>query len=335
MPKIPRVFQQQFGLNGATTYFRQFGSKNNGLSVSTKDAAALQSLAAFIDNGWPDAIEASDKAPYLGEMNGVFLLIFQQLCNIFQDGVPAWDPSTTYYTGSIVRKDGTGELYSSAIDNNTGNALPSQSNNGSWNYINTTSTVPPGAMSDFGGPTTPAGWLNCDGASYPTSMYPSLFAAIGYTWGGSGPNFNVPDMRGRASIGTGIGPGLTFRPLGNSIGAEQVVLVISEIPAGLTVTDPGHNHTQNAHGHTVIDPGHVHVQEFINGSGISTGISSVVSAAVTQHPANNTASAVTGITLANNTATNNAASTGISVGGGGSGHNNMQPSAVVLKIIKI
>jgi microcystin-dependent protein len=39
--------------------------------------------------------------------------------------------------------------------------------------------------------------LLCDGTSYTTAAYPALFAAIGYSFGGSGANFNVPDFRGR------------------------------------------------------------------------------------------------------------------------------------------
>ena len=335
--KIPRVFQQQFGQTGITTYFGQFGSKAAGFPITSKDPATIQALAAFIQNGWPDAINASNKAPFLEEMNALHFLIFQQICNLFQDGIPAWDPSTPYFTGSIVRKDGTAEMYSSAVDNNVGNSLPSQSNNGSWNYVNTTSTVPPGAMSDFGGPAAPSGWLLCDGTSYPTATYPALFAAIGYAWGGAGANFSVPDMRGRTSIGAGTGSGLTPRALAQLIGAEGHILAVSEIPAGLTVTDPGHNHTQLPHGHSITDPGHNHLEQY--GTGTSTTGNHVTGAndahSTPLASTISTASATTGISVANNTASNLSSVTGISVGGGGGSHNIMQPSAVVLKIIKV
>jgi microcystin-dependent protein len=46
-------------------------------------------------------------------------------------------------------------------------------------------------------------WLKCDGTGYATATYPDLFAAIGYTYGGSGATFNVPDIRGRHPIGVG------------------------------------------------------------------------------------------------------------------------------------
>lgn len=44
--------------------------------------------------------------------------------------------------------------------------------------------------------------LICDGRSYSVSAYPALFAAIGYSHGGSGLNFNVPDYRSRFLRGT-------------------------------------------------------------------------------------------------------------------------------------
>jgi microcystin-dependent protein len=47
----------------------------------------------------------------------------------------------------------------------------------------------------------PGGTLACDGAQYNTVDYPVLFAAIGYTWGGSGAVFNVPDLREKFLFG--------------------------------------------------------------------------------------------------------------------------------------
>jgi len=40
----------------------------------------------------------------------------------------------------------------------------------------------------------PVGWIRCDGASKDTTAFAVLFAAIGYEWGGSGANFNVPNF---------------------------------------------------------------------------------------------------------------------------------------------
>ena len=35
-------------------------------------------------------------------------------------------------------------------------------------------------------------WIDCDGRALNVVDEPALFAAIGYTWGGAGPVFNVP-----------------------------------------------------------------------------------------------------------------------------------------------
>jgi microcystin-dependent protein len=49
----------------------------------------------------------------------------------------------------------------------------------------------------------PAGWLFCDGDSISQSEYSDLFSVIGTTFGGSGGNFNLPDLKDRIPIGIG------------------------------------------------------------------------------------------------------------------------------------
>lgn len=45
--------------------------------------------------------------------------------------------------------------------------------------------------------TVPTGYLECDGASVSTTTYAGLYAIIGYTYGGSGASFTLPDFRGK------------------------------------------------------------------------------------------------------------------------------------------
>ena len=90
--------------------------------------------------------------------------------------------------------------------------------------------VPTGTLLDFAGATPPTGYLLCDGTSYSTTTYSGLFSTIGYTWGGSGASFNVPDLRGRTTIGAGSGTGLTLRTLAAYSGEENHVLVSGETP---------------------------------------------------------------------------------------------------------
>jgi microcystin-dependent protein len=102
------------------------------------------------------------------------------------------------------------------------------------------SIIPPGTISPFAGPDNkvPAGWLLCNGAFVRTNEYPSLYAAIGTTWGaGSAANddFTLPDLRGRFPLGAGQGPGLAFRALAGLGGEENHTLTKEEMPV--------HNHT--------------------------------------------------------------------------------------------
>jgi len=48
----------------------------------------------------------------------------------------------------------------------------------------------------------PSNYVLCDGASVLTSLYPLLFAALQYRYGGSGSNFNLPNFTTRIPIGT-------------------------------------------------------------------------------------------------------------------------------------
>lgn len=59
-------------------------------------------------------------------------------------------------------------------------------------------------------------WIDCDGRALNVVDEPALFAAIGYTWGGAGAVFNVPNMVD--DFVRGAGPG---RPVGTREGAAD------------------------------------------------------------------------------------------------------------------
>lgn len=105
-------------------------------------------------------------------------------------------------------------------------------------YQQTTGCRVIGEIVVFAGPTAPsADWLLCDGRSLLRASYPALFATIGTTFGAvDGTHFNLPDLQGRTSIGTGTGSGLSTRNLGDQIGEEMHTLVTAEMP--------GHSHTE-------------------------------------------------------------------------------------------
>lgn len=105
-----------------------------------------------------------------------------------------------------------------------------------------------------------AGWLLCDGRDLNKNVYSLLFREIGYTFGGSGELFKLPDARGRVTAAIG--------PDGNNIGGDQIwvqgaiagtqreTIDISEMPShthdistattGITINSAGaHTHTLN------------------------------------------------------------------------------------------
>ena len=76
-----------------------------------------------------------------------------------------------------------------------------------------------GIVVPWGSASIPSGFLLCDGTSYATASYTALFAVIAYTYGGSGANFNVPDLRDRTIVGVSSSNSKT---LAQAIGANTV-----------------------------------------------------------------------------------------------------------------
>lgn len=196
------------------------------------------------------------------------------------------------------------------------------------------------------------GWLLCDGKSYPTAVYSVLFAAIGYAYGGAGPNFSVPDLRGRvvaapdnmggtaanrltAASGFGVAPG-------SAGGAEQIVLSAAQLAAhGHAISDPTHFHaiSDPTHSHAVADPTHSHgynAPSNIQADGLATAGQPVVEAIVGA----NTVGAATGIAIfgaATGITQTASKATALTLGttGADAPHNNVQPSLLMNYIIKV
>lgn len=100
------------------------------------------------------------------------------------------------------------------------------------------------------------GWMLCNGRSLSTTTYNLLFQVLGYTFGGSGATFNLPDPRGKvvgvvgsitepgnpsgANVTYTFGPGVYNGGTYNNNGGEVMhKLVIPEMPS--------HNHDDGSY----------------------------------------------------------------------------------------
>ena len=93
-----------------------------------------------------------------------------------------------------------------------------------------------GEISMFAGNFAIRGYAFCQGQILSIAQNTALFSILGTTYGGNGQTtFALPDLRGRAPIGSGQGPGLSIRSLGQVLGSETVTLTLNQMPA--------HNHT--------------------------------------------------------------------------------------------
>ncbi len=82
----------------------------------------------------------------------------------------------------------------------------------------------------------PRGWAFCQGQLMSIAENNALFALLGTTYGGDGiSSFALPDLRGRAVVGFGQGPGLQNYTQGQVGGTETVGLLPTQIPS--------HSHT--------------------------------------------------------------------------------------------
>ena len=162
-----------------------------------------------------------------------------------------------------------------------------------------------GEISIFAGNFAPRGWAFCNGQLLPIAQNTALFSILGTTYGGNGTTtFALPDLRGRAPLSSGQGPGLSDYDLGQSGGTETVTLTTNEIPA--------HNHSVGA----------------FNNKGDQSNPTNNVNAIVVDS-SNGTANAYAA--SANATMNNGA----VGSTGGSQPHNNMQPYLTLNFIIAL
>ncbi|MDR5876562.1 phage tail protein [Vreelandella gomseomensis] len=78
----------------------------------------------------------------------------------------------------------------------------------------------------------PVDTMEAAGQALQISEYTALYSLLGTQYGGNGTTvFNLPDMRGRSTVGAGQGRGLTNVPQGAMRGTETVTLTTRQLPA--------------------------------------------------------------------------------------------------------
>ena len=143
------------------------------------------------------------------------------------------------------------------------------------------SGIPSGTVITIAASTAPTGYLNANGASLNTTTYASLFSTIGYTFGGSGASFTLPDLRGEFIRGWADDRAVdTARAFGSS-----------------------QSQSYESHNHAITDPGHFHTS--ISSDGQLSPASNDYSPGEfgAKNIYENTTSKATGITINNNGST--------------------------------
>ena len=82
----------------------------------------------------------------------------------------------------------------------------------------------------FAGNYAPRDFAVCDGALLPISQNTALFSLVGTIYGGDGEtSFGLPDLRDRAPMHPGNGPGLSQRGLAEKGGTASVALTANQL----------------------------------------------------------------------------------------------------------
>jgi len=162
-----------------------------------------------------------------------------------------WNFQTTedFVANDVIKRDGSTAMEAPLNLLGSPPTLPTHAI--SKGYLDT-AVIPVGVIWQFAGVAAPAGWALCDGTSKTTTdpLYAELFRVIGYTYGGVGGNFNLPQLGGRMPVGMLAGDS-RFGAL-NAPGGNRNLIIPSHthgVPQHVHgMTDHQHNRGAHAHG---------------------------------------------------------------------------------------
>lgn len=102
-------------------------------------------------------------------------------------------------------------------------------------FLQAISYVAVGTIFSYAGKTVPETFMLCDGRSLDKTEYEELFNVIGYTFGGSGESFKLPDLRGKTLVGVSSAD-TNFDSVGKTGGEKEHTLTVNEMPKHAHIT---------------------------------------------------------------------------------------------------
>jgi microcystin-dependent protein len=234
LPIAPVEYTQQYMdqvLNALRLYFNQVDNFNQGINTPNSGTTAnrpVDSVQAPIPVGQTYFDTTLNQLLLWNGTAWVAATPSSATVSSFSAGTTGFTPSSAT-SGAVtlagilgIANGGTGLSSVGAA----GTVLTSTGSAATWS-----AGVPTGAIQMWSTGTAPTGYLLCNGSSVSTTTYATLFSVLGYTFGGSGGSFALPNYTNRMPYGTTIGA------TGGS--ADAVVVSHTHIAS---VSDPGHQH---------------------------------------------------------------------------------------------
>lgn len=191
--------------------------------------------------------------------NQIFDAVNAALCSV-QSDITNIQGDITTLQGDVTTLQGDVTTLQNDVTNIQGDIVNVQTN--------ITESMPLGSMIVFPAATPPnTKWMRCEGQAMSTAIYADLFAIIGYSFGGAGLSFNLPDLRGQFIAGYNSAGAAEYQTIGQGGGEDSVSLIKSEIPKhqhtigsgdGATMSNPGnHDHSGGYIFNAVVEGGDI------------------------------------------------------------------------------
>lgn len=240
-------------------------------SVPIPDGATLNDVLLLLEEYVMNSIDALNFEYVLSEPNCIGLSAgtygYSQILDAINTTICSLSSDITSIEGDITSIEGDITTIQGDITTIQGDITTIQ---GDITTIenNITDSMPLGSMIMYPSATVPnSKWLRCEGQSLSTSIYADLFAVIGYSFGGAGLSFSLPDLRGKFVAGYNSGGASEYQTIGQGGGQDSVTLTKAQLPKhkhtigtgdGATMSDPGnHDHDGGYAFNSILEGGDV------------------------------------------------------------------------------